>query len=70
MRPDHTVGHLLERPLPLGCAQGPPEVLLRQDVGGVDAPAARHFHAQLFEGDGAVAQFVMRASRRSQVTVS
>ena len=46
----HPVGHLLERPLALVGAEGPPEVLLRQDVGGVDAPALGHLDAQLLEG--------------------
>ena len=51
---DHAVGHLPERPLALGGAQGAAEVLLGQDVGGVQAPALGHLDAQLLEGHGAV----------------
>ena len=48
---DHPVGHLLERPLPLFGPEGPPEVLLGQDVGGVEAPGFRDLDSQLFEGN-------------------
>jgi hypothetical protein len=51
--PDDPVGDLLQRPLPLRGAQGAPEVLLSEDVGGVDAPAARDLDAQLLERHGA-----------------
>ncbi len=49
---DDAPGDLLERPLPLGRAQRPPEVLLGQDVGGVDTPPRRHLHPELLEGHG------------------
>ncbi len=51
----HPVGHLLQRPLALLGAERPPEVLLRQDVGGVDAPTLGHLDAQLLEGHRPVA---------------
>ncbi len=57
----HPVGHLLERGLALRGAEGPAEVLLGEDVGGVDAPGLGHLDAQLLEGDGAVA--VVRDAR-------
>ncbi len=47
---DHPVDDLLERPLPLRRAEGAPEVLLGQDVGGVQAPPGRNLHAELLEG--------------------
>ena len=47
----HPVGDLLERRLPLGRAEGAPEVLLGQDVGGVDAPGRGHLDPELLEGD-------------------
>ena len=50
--PDDPVDDLLQRPLPVRRAQGAPEILLGQDVGGVDAPATRHLHPWLFEGNG------------------
>ena len=46
----HPVGHLLERPLALRGAERAPEVLLGQDVGGVEAPPGRHLDAELLEG--------------------
>ncbi len=54
-RVGHPVGHLLERPLALGGAEGAAEVLLGQDVGGVHAPGLGHLDAQLLEGDRPVA---------------
>ena len=53
-RVGHPVGHLAQRPLALVGAEGPPEVLLRQDVGGVHAPGLGHLDAELLEGHRAV----------------
>ena len=53
-RVGHPVGHLLERPLALSGVQRPAEVLLGQDVGGVQAPGFRHLDVQLLEGHRAV----------------
>ena len=50
-RVDHAVCHLAQRPLPLGAAQGPPKILLGQDVGRVHAPRGRHLDPELLEGD-------------------
>jgi hypothetical protein len=48
---DDPVGDLLERRLPLRCAERAPEVLLGDDVGGVDRPVRRDLDAELLEGD-------------------
>ena len=48
---DHPVGDLAQRPLALVGARGAPEVLLGQDVGGVQAPALGDLDIQLLEGD-------------------
>ena len=48
------VDHLAQRPLPLGRAEGAPEVLLGDDVGGVLRPAHRELDVGLEEGVGAV----------------
>ena len=48
------VDDLAQRRLPLGRAQGAPEVLLGHDVGGVDRPGHRELDAELLEGDRAV----------------
>ena len=53
-RVGHAVDDLAQRRLALGQAQRPPEVLLGQDVGGVDAPPRRDLHSQLLEGHRAV----------------
>ena len=45
----HPIGYLLEGPLALGKTQRAPEVLLGEDVGGIDAPCGGHLHAELFE---------------------
>ncbi len=55
-RVGHPVGHLAQRPFALVGAEGPPEVLLRQDVGGVHAPGLGHLDAELLEGHRAVAE--------------
>ncbi len=51
---DHPVGHLAQRELAFGGVGGPPEVLLGQDVGGIEAPTLRHLDVQLLEGHVAV----------------
>ena len=51
---DHPVGDLLERVLALGGAEGAPEVLLGDDVGGVERPVDGELDVDLLEGDGAV----------------
>ena len=51
---DHPVGHLTQRPLTLIGVGGATEVLLGQDVGGVEAPALGHLDVQLLEGHGSV----------------
>ena len=66
----HPVDDLAERVLALGRADGAPEVLLGHDVGGVHRPRHRELDAELLEGDRAVLQLVMRASRRSHATSS
>ena len=48
---DHAVGDLLERPLALGGADGAAEVLLGDDVGGVQRPPDRELDTELLEGD-------------------
>ena len=53
-RVDDPVGDLLQAPLPLGGAEGSPEVLLGEDVRGVDRPGGRHLDAELLERDRAV----------------
>ena len=53
-RVGHPVGHLLQRPLALSGVQRPPEVLLGEDVGGVQAPELRHLDVELLEGHLAV----------------
>ena len=45
----------LQRRLPLGRAERAPEVLLGDDVGGVERPADGELDAELLEGDRAVA---------------
>ena len=55
-RVDHPVDHLLQRPLALRGAERSPEVLLRQDVGGVDAPRLGNLDAELLEGHGPIAE--------------
>jgi hypothetical protein len=51
---DHPVDDLLERRLALGGAGGAPEVLLGDDVGGVDRPGGGELDPELLEGDRAV----------------
>ena len=51
-RVDDPVDDLAQRRLPLRGAEGPAEVLLGEDVRGVDAPGRGHLHAELLEGDG------------------
>ncbi len=50
----HPVDDLAQRALPLGRAQGAPEVLLGHDVGGVDGPVGGELDPELLEGDRAV----------------
>ena len=69
-RVDDAVDDLLQRRLPLGRADRAPEVLLGDDVRGVERPGRRELDVELFEGDRAVCQLVMRASRRSHTTSS
>src|SRR5690606_719357 len=52
----HPVDHLAQRALALGGAQGAPEVLLGDDVGGVHRPRRRELDAELLEGHGAVGE--------------
>ena len=49
------VGDLLQRPLALGGAGGATEVLLGDDVGGVERPVDGELHAELFERHRTVA---------------
>ena len=60
-RVSNAVSNLLERVLTLFGAEGSTEILLSEDVGGVDAPRRRNLDTQLLECDGAVA--IVRNSR-------
>src|SRR4029077_2150445 len=53
-RVDDPVDDLLQRRLALGRAEGAAEVLLAEDVRGVDRPRGRHLDVALLERDGAV----------------
>ena len=53
-RVDHAVDDLAQRRLALGRAEGAAEVLLGDDVGGVQRPRRRELDAELLEGDRAV----------------
>ena len=53
-RVDDPVDDLAQRRLPLRRAERAPEVLLGDDVGGVDRPGHRELDAELLEGDRAV----------------
>ena len=67
----HPVGHLLERVLAARGAQLPPEVLLGEDVGGVLAPERRAPRTSgCSKATDPSRKFVIRASRRSQLTCS
>jgi len=48
--------HLAQRALALGGVRGPPEVLLGEDVGGVQAPTRGNLDVGLLEGDRSVAE--------------
>ena len=56
--------------LALGGAEGAAEILLGDDVGGVLRPGGRELEVALLEGGRAIAQLVMTASLRSQVSSS
>ena len=51
----HAVGDLLQRGLALGGTRGAAEVLLGEDVGGVEAPRDGNLDLELLEGDASVA---------------
>jgi hypothetical protein len=53
-RVDHPVDDLAQRRLAPRRAEGPPEVLLGDDVRRVDRPRHRELHPELLEGDRAV----------------
>ena len=55
-RVGHPVDHLPQRRLPLGRAEGAPEVLLGDDVRGVQRPGGRELDPELLEGDRAVTE--------------
>ena len=54
-RADDAINYLSQRGFPGGSAQGAPEVLLGQDVGGVLGPIGGYFHAGLLESHRSVA---------------
>src|ERR1700677_1911678 len=52
----NAVDDLLQRRLALGRIERAAEVLLGENVGRVERPGRRHFHVQLLERNGAVAE--------------
>src|SRR4051812_35665266 len=53
---DHAVDDLAQRRLAARTLERATEVLLGQDVGGVEAPAGRHLDPELLEGDRSVSE--------------